>query len=225
MKKAIIIGAGGTSHHILPLIQMMDQTHSIEIWDGDSFEESNISRQFLALNNLGKNKAEAMAEYYSGITGKKITAVPNYFYRDALRMMRNTVIINLSDNHRCRRESRNWCMDTENILFCSAAEVDFGNAFIWHPSFQSTESDPFVRYPELETQDGDDPIRREGGCGSINSSPQSSAANFMSAAMMLMIVRNWLFEPCVDINNNIGEIQFVKNKISSVTIGSYGQPL
>lgn len=218
--KFLIIGSGGSSHHISTLLSMIKSIRGkVEFWDGDVFEMGNISRQHLALNNIGKNKAEAMAEYYEKTLCVPCDAVPHYFHSGSLAPEDNTVIINLSDNHKCRRESRNWCYGSGALLFASAAQTDYGNAWIWHPEFQSTEADPFKRYPELETEDGDDPIRRSGGCGAaINETPQSIFSNYMSASMLTTLFHNWMINSCSDQKHNIGEIFFVKNKITTRTI-------
>ena len=84
-----LIGCGGSAHHIItPLAQLLalNGTNRLRLWDGDTFEERNTSRQFLALGRLGQNKADAMGEYISSIVPSlNISAEDVYFYFDLAR--------------------------------------------------------------------------------------------------------------------------------------------
>lgn len=80
-----IVGAGGVASWLLPqLLKILYTTQKpwrIKIFDQDTVEHKNILRQNFIPEDVGKNKAEVLAERYSDIyKGITIEAVPYYMY-------------------------------------------------------------------------------------------------------------------------------------------------
>ena len=80
--KIILIGAGGTGGYIAPHLYRIafasGCTARIIIADGDIVEEKNLIRQNFAACDIGKNKAQVMAERYAGTFGIETEYIPDF---------------------------------------------------------------------------------------------------------------------------------------------------
>jgi molybdopterin/thiamine biosynthesis adenylyltransferase len=83
----IMVGCGGTGSELLPkILQYLvarEKTFKIPVVpilliDGDLVEEKNVSRQRFTASDVGKNKAEALAERYSDVFSVEISSYPDY---------------------------------------------------------------------------------------------------------------------------------------------------
>ena len=88
--KIIMLGAGGTGGHIAPhlyrLLHTLDRPVKVVIADGDIVEENNLVRQNFISADLGKNKAQVLAERYASAFGMEVQYIPD-FIEDADRLM------------------------------------------------------------------------------------------------------------------------------------------
>ena len=77
-----MIGAGGTGGHIAPhiyrLLHTLDRPCRFLIIDGDIVEEKNLVRQNFIAADLGRNKAQVLAERYSAAFGVECEYIPEY---------------------------------------------------------------------------------------------------------------------------------------------------
>lgn len=192
----LLIGAGGAAHHAYtPILQLVRRRVStVILFDGDKFEKKNISRQALAIGGIDRNKAEVMAEWLKTATAITVNPEPRWFFNGCghEKMGRDDCIIVAADNHRARREARNLADDAGCWLISMACENRSGEAWAYHRRNKGTMLDPFTRYPEMETEDGDDPIKAE-GCASeaaFDANPQTPYGNAMSAAMAVYLFNN-----------------------------------
>ena len=75
-------GAGGTGGYIAPHLYRIafasGCTARIIIADGDIVEEKNLIRQNFAACDIGKNKAQVMAERYAGTFGIETEYIPDF---------------------------------------------------------------------------------------------------------------------------------------------------
>ena len=112
-----IIGAGGTGGYLIRdlcrFIYAMEKRLSLDtsklevhIHDGDTVEEKNILRQNFMPNDIGKNKAEVMAERHTRAFGTNIVTHTEMFEAHKfLRPSRKTYIfVGCVDNNNARRE-------------------------------------------------------------------------------------------------------------------------
>lgn len=73
LSNVVIIGCGGTGSRLLPMISQLmsrgkwnDMVPTITLIDGDEVEVKNLTRQNFIMDDVGRNKAECLAERYGG---------------------------------------------------------------------------------------------------------------------------------------------------------------
>lgn len=85
--RIVMIGAGGTGGHIAPhlyrLLHTLDRSCRFLIIDGDIVEEKNLIRQNFIAADLGRNKAQVLAERYSAAFGMACEYIPEYMEEEA----------------------------------------------------------------------------------------------------------------------------------------------
>jgi PRTRC genetic system ThiF family protein len=82
----VVLGAGGTGSHVIPDLARLladQKTKGIAqprmvIIDGDSIETKNLARQNFISADVGKNKAEVMANRYAAAFGLVVEHLPKY---------------------------------------------------------------------------------------------------------------------------------------------------
>jgi len=193
-----IIGAGGTASYLLPvLIRTLTRNCGIEevvIIDRDEIEEKNVERQNYAFEDVGKSKAQIIADSLKEFTQIPINAI-NEWYTEDFALFPNSFIVSCTDNHPARLALLNSC----DVYNCKAVicgnETFSADAYYYEPSFQNTKKDPRIRYPEIVTDKQDDPTRPPcNDADAIEENPQLAAANFMSANLGMHLIQLWLFE-------------------------------
>jgi len=170
----LIIGAGGTGGRVLaqlaqliptvPWIQRMSP--SMYVWDDDTVEQKNLSRQLFAKSDIGKHKAVVLAQRYSKQYDVPITAITErikdestlimtykaavmaegYSQEEAItRMMRPTLAILAVDTMEARRNviaSLAQMYFPYNIVVLDPGNEDtFGQVSVFNPINHPIHSD------------------------------------------------------------------------------------
>ena len=77
-----MIGVGGTGGHVAPhlyrLLYSLERHVKVVIADGDNVEKKNLVRQNFISPDLGRNKAQVLAERYSSAFGMEAEYIPNF---------------------------------------------------------------------------------------------------------------------------------------------------
>lgn len=209
----IVVGSGGTGGHLIPALARLVSYHSVfdnsppnvVIIDGDEFEEKNQTRQIVSSSDLGKNKAEAMADFcrYQGL--KNVESMGEYITQSSfecvLSQYDNPLVISCVDNDATRKAM----IDALNKVFKSSGDFFFispGNSdgveevkgqTIWYGRINDTKYgiDPSLLYENISNPM--DVIPRTGTCSAnAPSRPQLISANFMAAATTLSVIQNLL---------------------------------
>ena len=156
----VVVGCGGTGSHLVPtLFQFLASKKLTEpswnvpdlfLIDGDRVEESNLVRQKFTRSDLGKNKAEALAERYSTIWGLNIFHIDQYIEPGSLEKIlsgnstgrmkyQSVIILGAVDNHLARAAIWDFYMKKpqakypgwENIFWIDAGnESNYGQAIL-----------------------------------------------------------------------------------------------
>ena len=142
--KIIMLGAGGTGGHVAPhlyrLLHTLDRNTKVVICDGDVVEEKNLVRQNFISADLGKNKAQVLAERYAGAFGLEVSYIPEfiedvgwlaaltkpdmfqaepYSYRKQAGL---SILIGCVDNNRSRQLCHEVFKAADNLIY-----IDSGN--------------------------------------------------------------------------------------------------
>lgn len=81
-----MLGAGGSGGYVAPhiyrLLHSLDRPVRFIIADGDLVENSNLIRQNFISSDIGRNKAQVLAERYASAFGLEIEYVPEFIEGD-----------------------------------------------------------------------------------------------------------------------------------------------
>ncbi|AFY91236.1 ThiF family adenylyltransferase [Chroococcidiopsis thermalis] len=136
----VLVGAGGTGSCIIrELCKVVCQIQSvtkkqvsIRIVDFDTVESRNIPRQIFLPEEIGMNKAEALAIRYSSAFGISIKAIDQPFDCQMVNKLKQwntlTVIIGCVDNAAARAEIERCLEYNSNTRSASLFWLDCGNA-------------------------------------------------------------------------------------------------
>lgn len=207
-RKLYVIGAGGTASYLLPVLvrtlKLDGPINELIIIDRDVIEEKNVDRQLYVYSDIGKGKAEVLAESLREYTQIPITAITDWF-TSYTNIEPDSFIISCTDNHPARLAALNTC-DTYGcqIVICGN-ETFSADAYFYSPEYAGLLLDPRVRYPAILTDVQDDPTRPPcNDADALEEFPQLAAANSMSANLAMQLIQLWLFE--ID-NFNLTEVE------------------
>lgn len=194
-KTIYIIGAGGVTSYLLPLLvktlAFAVKSHpEIIVQDGDKLEPRNLERQLFRAEDAENevNKAEALVSQYEDEYPGPMTAIPEYF-GDGSEVKEGSLLFICVDNHAARKSAlgacdRNFC----NAIIAANEYID--SQAMWYDCLsKDTKLDPRVIYPEILTDEGDDPIRPI-GCDTreaLTVAPQLAISNFHAADSALQL--------------------------------------
>lgn len=139
----LVVGCGGTGGYVIShlarfisVLNAAGRNITLILADGDQVEEKNLKRQHFISCDIGRNKAEALAERYSVAFGMEIAALKKDIesVRD-LEVMKNIstrgqsdLIISCVDNNASRKVMWEWfCLRTQGGFGRSKFWIDSGN--------------------------------------------------------------------------------------------------
>ncbi len=193
----IIVGCGGVGSYLIPALLRTVRNHadpaqspSVVLVDGDTLEARNMERQLFTDEDIGENKAIAIAaanaEYYP-----TIGSIDEFFSGDEDWIKTGALIIACVDNHpgRARVLAAADRVGGEAII-CGNGYTDAEAMFYASMGMKGTPRDPRVMFPEILTDHTDDPLARGSGCTGLaqQETPQLAIANFMAAAYALHLL-------------------------------------
>ena len=192
----LIVGCGGTGGNYASMLGRylydngVADSCSITLIDGDFVENKNIGRQPFLQCDIGRNKAEVMAEVLTEVFEIQCGYYPNYIdsIRDIEKLEKSdhvTVIIGCVDNHACRKVFHEYfkkatvCYYLDSANEFSSGEIVVGlkiGGKVMSPDRASV-------FPEI-LEDKSLP-RSEESCEVLNnSSPQHLATNMLAATLL-----------------------------------------
>lgn len=188
-----VIGCGGGGSYLVPLLCKMVPPPQIVLWDGDTLEKRNLDRQLFSPDDIGKNKAEALAARHGA------TARPQFFSSAAHTFNAVDWIFSCVDNHAGRREILSACdRDVCRAILCGN-EYEDAEAMYYQPEWAGTNADPRVVYPDIRTSTAGDPLAPEGCTGEAQTAaPQLALANNIAITLGLQLWYLWAMKPPTD---------------------------
>lgn len=191
MKHCIyIIGAGGVGSWLAPSLCLLHNPSSVVLVDGDVLEAGNLNRQLFGADQVGRNKAEALASKY------RCGAIPQFYSMGVLNHDPSDWIMCCVDNNPARNAVIQECDRSGCKAIFAANEVHSSEAYFYDPAWKHTRLDPRVYYPQIVTDHSDDPVARGSGCTgeSQANNRQLVSANFSAAALAQNLYVLWAME-------------------------------
>jgi hypothetical protein len=183
--KHYVIGAGGTGGYLLAAVsRLVKYAEDLVIIDADTVEERNLSRQVFSPKDIGRRKAEVLAERFGG------TGINAWFGTDT-EVNRMSVLWGCPDNNACRMAILQACNRYNCVALLGGNEHTSSEAVIYFPEWQGTKYDYRVIYPSAAT---DASGRPDAPCNSdvtVKDKPQTICANFTAACFMLRLYFMW----------------------------------
>ncbi len=185
-----IIGCGGGGSWLAHVMSKLIDPSGIVLVDGDMLEEKNLDRQLFSEEDIGKNKAAALA-------AKLKTKFSDQWYSEYLfNHEPQDWLFGCVDNNPGRNAVLKSCDLYDCKAIIPANEVHSSEAYVYLPEWRNTHLDPRKYYPDIINDDTGDPARRAIGCiekikeGNV----QLVTANFMSAALASHQFVAWAME-------------------------------
>lgn len=213
--KIVMLGAGGTGGHIAPhlyrLLYALDRPVKIIIADGDIVEAKNLVRQNFISADLGRNKAQVLAERYASAFGMETLYIPNFIEsEDELTELVKpdrfpagpysyqhvegySILIGAVDNNRSRLLCHKVFNNTDDLIYIDSGNGEFtGQVICGIRRKGRTYYKPLCDlYPDV--LDDTDKFPTELSCAEAAiSAPQSLVANIMAATAVVSFLYNAL---------------------------------
>jgi PRTRC genetic system ThiF family protein len=201
--KIILLGAGGTGGYVAPhlyrLLYTLARPVKAVIADGDIVEQKNLVRQNFISADLGRNKAQVLAERYAQAFGMEALYIPD-FIEDENRLIELTnsqgglsILIGAVDNNKSRRLCHQVFTKVPDIIYIDSGNGEYTGQVVCGVRRRGrTYYKPVGEaYPDvlLDT----DKFPTEMSCAQAAvSAPQSIAANIMAAAAVVSYLYNIL---------------------------------
>lgn len=206
----LVIGAGGSGGQLIPSLARLLAYHpnassSVLIADGDSFEEHNQERQLCGIRQLGRNKADVLAEYCRDLGLTEVSSVADFLNRPAIRRITDhaacPLVVTTVDNDATRaavievleNRSSSWLHVTTGNADNSDGQSRISTSTHWHGVIggEPVGISPALLFPNIATPT--DAIPAHGSCAlAAPSAPQLISANALSAVMALLVIQNLL---------------------------------
>ena len=219
-----MLGAGGTGGHIAPhlyrLLHTLNRPVKVIIADGDIVEQKNLVRQNFVSADLGRNKAQVLAERYASAFGMEVQYIPDfiesedklmelvkpitysigsYIYQRAEGI---SILIGAVDNNRSRQLCHQVFKKSDNLIYIDSGNgehsgqvvcgVKCGGRMYYKPIGDV--------YPDI--LDAVDKFPTELSCAEAAVSvPQSIVANIMAATAVVSFIYNILVLGSIEVRS------------------------
>lgn len=187
MKHIYIIGAGGVGSWLTPAICLLKEPSQVTVVDGDILEEKNLNRQLFTEDDIGSNKALALSKRY------RCNYLANWYSHGCTGIDSTDWLLVGVDNNPARKAALDSCDAYGCKAVFMANETTSAEAYLYDPKWKGTEADPRVYYPEITTDDTDDPRQAAIGCTGTQQreNRQLVSANFAAASLGMHIFVLW----------------------------------
>ena len=224
----LIVGLGGTGGHLVHnLLRLMKYNENFEFKtifaDADTVEIKNLGRQNFFMNDIGKNKAEVLANRYAAGFGISIQTHKQYIEDeiDIERLLNPNyfpIIISCVDNLQARQVISDYTNKRKKpIIYIDSGNLKYNGQIVlgtggtnFHPDFKVKLKTFFELYPDLYNKDA--VKKSDESCDDAALEDiQTITANLTSANAICQMMANLLSEDGL----NYSKIEFDAKTSSS----------
>ena len=222
--KITMLGAGGTGGYIAPhlyrLLHTLDRFVEVTIADGDIVEEKNLVRQNFIASDLGRNKAQVLAERYALAFGMEAQYIPDFIeseerlsklvepdtYPEWLypekRPEELSILIGAVDNNRSRQLCHQVFKKADDLIYIDSGNGEYtGQVVCGIRRKGRTYYKPVGDvYPDVLEKTDKFPTELSCAEAAI-SAPQSITANIMAATAVISYIYNILVLGSIEVRN------------------------
>ena len=223
--KIIMLGAGGTGGHIAPhlyrLLHTLERPVKIIIADGDIVEEKNLVRQNFISADMGRNKAQVLAERYASAFGMEVQYLPEFIENEEklMELVRPdfgldynyylysqidgiTILIGAVDNNKSRLMCHNVFKNADNLIYIDSGNGEYTGQVVCGirrngRNYYKPIGDIF---PDILKNTDKFPTELSCAEAAI-SAPQSIVANIMAATAVVSYIYNILVLGSIDVRS------------------------
>lgn len=208
--KIIVLGAGGTGGYVIPHLYRLGYASKhptrIIVCDGDVVESKNLIRQNFVEQDIGRNKAQVLAERYATAFGIECEYRPEFIETreelDALtepgyvpygREMQGVILLGCVDNNKSRQLCHQVFQSKRNLVYIDSGNGEHtGQVVCGVRQKGRTLYKPIGSlYPEILKSE--DKFPSELSCADrAVSAPQSVTANLTAATAMVSFLYDLL---------------------------------
>ena len=188
MKSTIyIIGCGGVGSWLAPSLALLTSPQHIVLIDADILEEKNLDRQLFKPDDIGRSKAEALAERYG------CNYVNAWFSEGLMEFKEDDWLIVCVDNHMARKAALSVCDRYGTLAIFAANETHSAEAYFYQREWMNQPLDPRVYFPDILTDKSNDPRSRTIGCTgeAQKENPQLVTSNSLAASLAGHLFALW----------------------------------
>jgi len=213
--KITMLGAGGTGGHIAPhlyrLLHTLGRHTQVIVCDGDIVEEKNLVRQNFISADLGKNKAQVLAERYASAFGLEVSYIPEFIEdENRLAALVNpdtyrvspysqpsieglSILVGCVDNNRSRQLCHQVFRVAKNLVYIDSGNGEYTGQVVCGirrggKTFYKPIGDV---YPEVLLETDKFPTQLSCAEAAV-SAPQSIVANIMAGTAVVSYLYNIL---------------------------------
>ena len=212
--KVIIIGAGGTGGYVIPHLYRIgfatERSMRILVCDGDVVEEKNLIRQNFVEQDVGRNKAQVLAERYSAAFGIECEYIPRFvenddelfqltvpdFSQDRWRGIPETqrvILLECVDNNKARKRCHAVFAKQKDLIYIDSGNGEHTGQVVCgvRQNGRTTYKPVCSLYPDMLKDE--DKFPSELSCAErAVSAPQSVTANLTAATAVVSFLYDLL---------------------------------
>lgn len=218
--KILVLGAGGTGGYVIPHLYRIGfaagRPVRIIVCDGDVVEEKNLIRQNFVEQDIGRNKAQVMAERYSAAFGIECEYIPHFveteeellaltkpdFYKTPWTSGPDTqrvILLGCVDNNKSRQLCHSVFYQRKDFIYIDSGNGEHTGQVVCgvRQSGRTTYKPVCTLYPDM--LEDEDKFPSELSCAERSvSAPQSVTANLTAATAVVSFLYDLLI--CGELN-------------------------
>jgi molybdopterin/thiamine biosynthesis adenylyltransferase len=196
----LLVGAGALGNFVALGLGYLG-IKNIDIIDADDIEATNLNRQVLFFDSVGKDKAPTLAERVNSFFGVNARGVKQYFRKDT-DISKYDVVFDCVDNHETRILTSEKCKESKKKLISGGTNYMSGQTVCYNPdSSEKTPAELLGLYALVEARKAETYVRDRASC-IYQPTPSVIMTNQVIAGVMVDRFRELLINP------NVGRVDY-----------------